>query len=278
MRKDVITQKVKSQNALGIMANRFKVQQDSLKKAILNSIKDTKLTEVEFVTFVVVANAYKLNPLTKEIFAFPDKKGGIIPIVSTDGWNKLMTTHTDYKSHSYVFSEKIVTLKGAKPCPDWMEIHIEKQDGGIIVVREYLDECYRELNFTSPWQTHTKRMLRHKTKIQGAREAFGFGGIYDKDEAERIIEGRVLDTDADEETFKIPQEIKPEKTLPEKKRNNYEERLYRFELAKKSIGDNKYYAILEAYGYKHANEIKDLKKADQILADMMMDTQMEVEK
>ncbi len=31
-------------------------------------------------------------------------------------------------------------------------------------------------------------MLRHKAMIQCARIAFGFGGIYDADEAERIIE------------------------------------------------------------------------------------------
>jgi hypothetical protein len=31
-------------------------------------------------------------------------------------------------------------------------------------------------------------MLRHKALIQCARLAFGYGGIYDQDEAERIIE------------------------------------------------------------------------------------------
>ena len=31
-------------------------------------------------------------------------------------------------------------------------------------------------------------MLRHKAMIQCARLAFGFGGIFDQDEADRIIE------------------------------------------------------------------------------------------
>jgi hypothetical protein len=31
-------------------------------------------------------------------------------------------------------------------------------------------------------------MLRHKAMIQCARMAFGFGGIFDQDEAERIVE------------------------------------------------------------------------------------------
>jgi hypothetical protein len=35
-------------------------------------------------------------------------------------------------------------------------------------------------------------MLRHKSLIQCARIAFGFVGIYDQDEAERIIEGQAV--------------------------------------------------------------------------------------
>ena len=44
--------------------------------------------------------------------------------------------------------------------------------------------------YPGPWQTHTKRMLRHKTLIQGFRLAFGFAGIYDEDEAGRIIDAQ----------------------------------------------------------------------------------------
>lgn len=46
-------------------------------------------------------------------------------------------------------------------------------------------ECQRN---TQPWKSHPKRMLRHKAMIQCARLAFGFTGIYDQDEAERIVE------------------------------------------------------------------------------------------
>jgi hypothetical protein len=60
-----------------------------------------------------------------------------------------------------------------------------------IVVREYLDEVYRapfKEGMKGPWQTHTKRFLRHKAMIQCSRIAFGFVGIFDQDEAERIAE------------------------------------------------------------------------------------------
>jgi hypothetical protein len=54
-----------------------------------------------------------------------------------------------------------------------------------VQVTEYLSECKRG---TQPWQSHPKRMLRHKAMIQCARLAFGYVGIYDQDEAERIVD------------------------------------------------------------------------------------------
>ena len=49
---------------------------------------------------------------------------------------------------------------------------------------QYMDECKRN---TDPWQSHPRRMLRHKATIQAARMAFGFA-LKDPDEAERILE------------------------------------------------------------------------------------------
>jgi hypothetical protein len=53
-----------------------------------------------------------------------------------------------------------------------------------VTVTEYLAECRRD---TGPWKSHPRRMLRHKAMIQAARLAFGYGGIYDQDEAERVM-------------------------------------------------------------------------------------------
>jgi hypothetical protein len=55
-----------------------------------------------------------------------------------------------------------------------------------IRVTEFMAEC-RRAN-VGPWASHPRRMLRHKAMIQCARIAFGYGGIYDQDEAERIVE------------------------------------------------------------------------------------------
>jgi hypothetical protein len=95
----------------------------------------------------------------------------------------------------------MITPEGGKPCPEWLECVLFRKDRTHpVTIREYLDEVYREpfkgnrdgKSFTAagPWQSHTKRMLRHKATIQAARMAFGFIGIYDADEAERILEGQ----------------------------------------------------------------------------------------
>ena len=147
------------------------------------------ITNERMMALLVVADQYKLNPFTKEIYAYPDKYQGIVPVVGVDGWSRIINEHPALDGIDFRYADKLVTPPKAKPCPEWCEVIIKRKDrSSPIVVREYLDEVFRELDYMSPWQTHTKRMLRHKTLIQGARIAFGFAGIYDEDEAERIIE------------------------------------------------------------------------------------------
>lgn len=151
-------------------------------------------TDAQMTALLVVANQYGLNPWTKEIYAFPDKSG-IVPVVGVDGWSRIINENGALDGIEFNQSETIVTMEGAKPCPEWIECVIHRKDRARpIVVREYLDEVYRpafkkdSYVVAGPWQSHTKRFLRHKALIQCARLAFGFVGIYDEDEAQRIRE------------------------------------------------------------------------------------------
>jgi phage recombination protein Bet len=167
------------------------------------------VTDEQMQMLLVVANEHNLNPFLKELFAFPDK-GGIVPIVSIDGWVNKVNSHPEFNGLEFRRSENEIKIDDdCKLCPEWMEIIIHRKDRDHpVVIREHLDEVYRPAiektgsngpyKINSAWQTHTKRMLRHKTLIQGARVAFGFSGIYDEDEAHRIIEGEAtVVTDAD---------------------------------------------------------------------------------
>ena len=168
---------------------------------LINTLKATAfkgdVTDAQMTALLVIANQYGLNPWVKEIYAFPDKQNGIVPVVGVDGWSRIMNEHPQFDGIEFEQSTIMADMPGAKPAPEWMECRIYRKDRTRpIVVREYLDEVYRP-PFTGkygtvngPWQSHTKRFLRHKTMIQCARLAFGFGGIYDQDEAERIAEAQ----------------------------------------------------------------------------------------
>jgi len=147
----------------------------------------------QMMALLVVADQYKLNPFTREIYAFPDKQNGIVPVVGVDGWSRIINSHPQFDGMEFNYSEEMVKPQGAEhEAHVWVECVLYRKDRSRpTVVREYLDEVYREPfkpGMKGPWQTHTKRFHRHKATIQGARLAFGFVGIYDEDEAQRIAE------------------------------------------------------------------------------------------
>jgi len=145
-------------------------------------------TDAQMMALMIVADQYGLNPFTKEIYAYPDKSNGIVPVVGVDGWSRIVNEHSQLDGIEFNYSEATTTHKG-KMVHEWIEAVITRKDRSKpVVVREYFDEVVRSVNFTTPWDTHPKRMHRHKSLIQCARVAFGFAGIYDDDEAQRIVE------------------------------------------------------------------------------------------
>ena len=145
---------------------------ETLKSTAFKS--NTQVTDEQMTALLIVANQYGLNPFTREIFAFPDK-GGIVPVVGVDGWSRIMNTHPQFDGMDFTSDGESCTC-----------IIYRKDRTHPTSATEYMDECKRD---TSPaWKSHPRRMLRHKAMIQAARLAFGFTGIYDQDEAERIME------------------------------------------------------------------------------------------
>ena len=138
-----------------------------------------QVSDAQMTALLVVANQYALNPWTKEIYAFPDKNNGIVPVVGVDGWSRIINSHPQF--------DGIEFEQDADSCTC---IIYRKDRNRPIKVTEYMDECKRG---TGPWQSHPRRMLRHKAMIQCARLAFGFVGIYEQDEAERIVEAQVVE-------------------------------------------------------------------------------------
>lgn len=167
-----LTQRPKT-SALTVMADKLNVDPAKL----LQTLKSTVFrgaTDDELLALVVIANSYGLNPILKEVYAFPAKGGGIVPVVSIDGWLRMMNDHPQFDGIDYEFEHddegKLISCTSI--------IH-RKDRAHPTRVTEYLAECRRN---TEPWKME-RRMLRHKATIQGARVAFGFSGITDEDEA-----------------------------------------------------------------------------------------------
>lgn len=156
--------------ALATNLNMQGVDENHLKKTLVNTVFKGANDE-QLVTLMIVANQYKLNPFTKEIYAFPSR-GGITPIVSVDGWARIINDNPLTDGIQFEQDDVSCTCKIYR-----------KDRTHPTVVTEYLDECK---GTSEPWRKYPKRMLRHKALIQCARVAFGFSGIYDEDEAKRI--------------------------------------------------------------------------------------------
>ena len=164
---------------------------------LMETLKQTafkgQVSDAQMTALMIVANQYGLNPWTKEIYAFPDKNNGIVPVVGVDGWSRIINSHPQFDGIDFEQDDASCTCT----------IH-RKDRGHPIRVTEYMIECKRPVG---PWQSHPYRMLRHKALIQCARLAFGFVGIFDQDEAERIIEAEVREVPRHSPTRGAPDEV-----------------------------------------------------------------------
>ncbi len=165
------------------MADRFGVDPQEMMATLKATAFKGQVSDAQMQALMIVADQYGLNPWTKEIYAFPDK-GGIVPVVGVDGWSRIINENSQFDGMDFEQDAESCTC-----------IIYRKDRGHPIKVTEWLSECKRE---TQPWKSHPKRMLRHKAMIQCARLAFGYTGIYDEDEAQRIVEKDVTPPAADE--------------------------------------------------------------------------------
>ena len=132
-------------------------------------------TDAQMAALLFVASQYGLNPFTKEIYAFPDSRNGIVPVVGVDGWSRIINSHPQFDGMDFEYDSESCTCV----------IH-RKDRSHPVRVTEFMEECKRKN--VGPWESHPRRMLRHKAMIQAARLAFGYTGIFDQDEADRMKE------------------------------------------------------------------------------------------
>ncbi len=85
-------------------------------------------SDAQFIALLIVANQYGLNPWTKEIYAFPDKQNGIVPVVGVDGWSRIINENQQFDGMDFEqdmnhvragFTAKTAIIRSALP-NGWM--------------------------------------------------------------------------------------------------------------------------------------------------------------
>lgn len=168
------------------MAARYGMDKDAFERTLRATVVPSETSKEQFAAFLLVAKEYGLNPVIKQIYAFPAKGGGIQPIVSIDGWIHMAINHPEFDGMEFtdiIDDGKLIAIACRM---------FRKDRQRAVEVTEYMSECRRE---TDVWKKYPARMLRHKATIQCARYAFGFAGIVDPDEFERNVtaEAEVVD-------------------------------------------------------------------------------------
>lgn len=173
--------KPETDSILSMMAAEYHLDRVALAETLKKTIFPSgTATNEQLAAFVAVAHQYRLNPFLKELYAFPTKGGGVMPVVGVDGWIKLVNRQPELD----YFTVNETVDEAGKPYSATCVIY-RKDRAQPMEVTEYYAECKRN---TPPWNEMPHRMMRHKAFSQCARYAFGFGGIQDEDEARDAVQ------------------------------------------------------------------------------------------
>ena len=185
--KEPVAAQAEGKHLMLQLAEKYGLREEEFKSTVRKTCGLPTASAEEFAAFCMVCQTYNLNPILREIYAFPKKGGGIVPIVGIDGWVHLVNEQDTCDGFTFddVHDEagKLVSIT----CSMY-----RKDRKHPAQVTEYLEECARS---TEPWKMQ-HRMLRHKALMQAARYVFGFAGIYDEDEGRKIADSATQLNDA----------------------------------------------------------------------------------
>lgn len=144
----------------------------------------TAWSEADLERLLLACESLGLSPVGRDMYAVSQdgQKSLAVIALGIDGWARIINAHPAFDGLE--FNESHGLVDGV---PEWISCSIYRRDRRVaLTVKEYLSECRRD---TSAWQTHPRRMLRHKALVHCARLAFDLPtslGVYEPDEAERV--------------------------------------------------------------------------------------------
>lgn len=184
--RDTSAAKAQTQGLIARLAGKFGVEPNRLLKCLTTQVfkqaDGRQPSNEELMVLLLVCENFGLSPFNREIYAFRGKNGDIVPVVSLDGWAKIVRSQKDFNGVSFRFSETTVKVAGCnQELPEFVECAMRlKGVDEPIVIQEFMVECF---NDKSPvWRKWPRRMLRTRAFIQCARLAFSLTGLYDEGE------------------------------------------------------------------------------------------------
>lgn len=146
------------------------------KERFYNVVKSTckleKANNDQFEAFLMIAEKYDLNPIMKQMWAYPSNNG-IMAMVSIDGWITIVNNHPQFDGY-----ETSVQLDDAGN-PISATCTMYRKDRRPTTKTVYIREWKKE---TSPvWKTMPIHFLEMRAYIQCARMTFNISGIHDGD-------------------------------------------------------------------------------------------------
>lgn len=175
--------------------NRSGLSYDSFVRALIGSALSRLRIwdQADLDRLLLTAEKLNLDPLCGEIYAVDASlaadaaqnqnkgKKAIVIVVSVDGWSRIINSHKQFDGMKFFESEP-----GHDELPLYFECTIFRKDRRVATsVREYMYEAHTG---TGAWLTHPRRMLRHKAMVQCARICFGLGGVFEPDEAQKVVQ------------------------------------------------------------------------------------------
>lgn len=175
-------------SAAGDLATRFKIDfgDGDPATALIAQLGMGGASAKEILQMFIVCREHGLNPMTKEIYAFPqgDK---LQPLIGFDGWIRIANSNPQYDGHTFHFTN----AEDGAPISCRCTMH-RKDRSHPVEVEEFYSENFMP---RSPvWKQRPRRMLMIRALAQAVRQSFGVSGIgHDMTPEEAQEEVRTVD-------------------------------------------------------------------------------------
>jgi phage recombination protein Bet len=162
---------------INALARQYEMDPAEFFRVIKATVMPREATMEQTAAFLMVCKEFNLSPMLKEIHAFANRKtGGIVPMVSVDGWSTMVNRQPQYDGVEFSYEQDEKNRIVSCTCTMW-----RKDRSHPTVVTEFLVECFKE--DSQAWKMAPARMVRHRAFVQAARLTFGFSSAWDEESA-----------------------------------------------------------------------------------------------